>query len=241
MPPSASVSSVSLKTQAALFTPETASHYGRIGGSVTSKAKTRAARRNGRKGGRPRKIIREPAAILEPRGPVQAGDARSTWEPRSTSLRLVPVTLAVAKAFVARHHRHNPNSKAAWKFGVGVVDDAGELVGVAMAGLPTARMAMRSGLLEVNRTCTIGVRNANSILYGAIARAAKALGYEKLITYTLPEESGASLRAVGWSVESNCAGSGKSWLEARGTGTGDIVDGVSVRIPGLKYRWMKLL
>jgi hypothetical protein len=35
------------------------------------------------------------------------------------------------------------------------------------------------------------------MLYRAAWRAVKALGYRKLITYTLPEEGGASLRASG--------------------------------------------
>lgn len=52
--------------------------------------------------------------------------------------------------------------------------------------------------LEVNRCCTDGAKNACSMLYGAAWRAAKALGYQRLITYTLPEEGGASLRASGW-------------------------------------------
>jgi hypothetical protein len=43
-------------------------------------------------------------------------------------------------------------------------------------------------------------RNANSLLYGAAWRAAKALGYRRLITYTQDGESGASLRGAGWRV-----------------------------------------
>ena len=38
----------------------------------------------------------------------------------------------------------------------------------------------------------------NSMLYGAIWRAAKAMGYKRCITYTQADETGASLRAVGW-------------------------------------------
>lgn len=36
------------------------------------------------------------------------------------------------------------------------------------------------------------------MLYGAIWRAAKAMGYLVCITYTQADECGASLRAVGW-------------------------------------------
>ena len=50
-------------------------------------------------------------------------------------------------------------------------------------------------------------------LYAASARAAKAMGYRKIITYTLDSESGSSLRAAGWS----CAGlaGGKCWTGSR--------------------------
>lgn len=74
----------------------------------------------------------------------------------------------------------------------------GELVGVAMAGWPRARALADGRTLEVARTCTLEVRNANSMLYGAICRAAAALGYARVVTYTLESESGASLRAAGF-------------------------------------------
>lgn len=43
-------------------------------------------------------------------------------------------------------------------------------------------------------------RMSATMLYGACWRACKALGYRRLITYTLPEEGGASLRAAGWTT-----------------------------------------
>ena len=52
--------------------------------------------------------------------------------------------------------------------------------------------------LEVNRCATDGARNACSMLYGAAWRAAQALGYVRVVTYTLTSEGGFSLRAVGW-------------------------------------------
>jgi hypothetical protein len=51
--------------------------------------------------------------------------------------------------------------------------------------------------LEILRVCTDGMPNANSFLYGRVKRIAVLMGYERVITYTLAEESGASLRAVG--------------------------------------------
>ncbi len=112
------------------------------------------------------------------------------------SLRLVPVDFAEANAFVAALHRHHKPMPGA-KFSVAVATGE-KIVGVAMVGRPVARMSDNGSTLEVNRLCTDGTLNACSMLYGAAWRAAKALGYDRLITYTLPEEGGASLRASNW-------------------------------------------
>ncbi len=111
-------------------------------------------------------------------------------------LEIVPITLKVAKEFVAEHHRHN-KPPTGHKFSIGLEQD-GVLCGVATAGRPVARHFDDGRTLEVNRTCTTGVKNANSMLYGAIWRCAKAMGYKRAITYTQADETGASLRAVGW-------------------------------------------
>lgn len=124
---------------------------------------------------------------------------------------VVPITLAQAKAFIAEHHRHN-KPPVGWKFGCGLRLD-GVLVGVATAGRPVARHYDDGLTLEVNRTCTDGTRNSNSMLYGAIWRAAKAMGYRRCITYTQHDESGASLRAAGW-VKVKDLDARKSWAES---------------------------
>jgi hypothetical protein len=112
------------------------------------------------------------------------------------ALRVVPCSLKEANAFVALHHRHHKPARGC-KFCVAVAD-GGRVVGVAIVGRPVAR-GLQDGLtLEVNRCCTDGSRNACSLLYGAAWRAARVLGYERLVTYTLPEEGGASLRGAGW-------------------------------------------
>lgn len=111
-------------------------------------------------------------------------------------MMVVPISHAEANAFVAKHHRHHKPTPG-HKFSVGVAE-GDEIVGVAIVGRPVSRHLDDGWTLEVNRTCTDGSSNANSMLYGAAWRAAKALGYRRLITYTLPEESGASLRGAGW-------------------------------------------
>ena len=76
----------------------------------------------------------------------------------------------------------------------------GRLAGVAIVGRPVSRYLDDGLTLEVNRLCTDGTKNACSFLYGAAARAAKVLGYHRIVTYILDTESGVSLRASGWRV-----------------------------------------
>ena len=126
-------------------------------------------------------------------------------------LTLTPVSLAEANAFVAQHHRHH-KPVIGHKFSIGCTAD-GRLVGVAIVGRPVSRYLDNGLTLEVNRLCTDGTKNACSMLYAAAWRAARAMGYEKIITYTLDTENGASLRAAGWT----CAGlaGGKRWTGSR--------------------------
>lgn len=86
------------------------------------------------------------------------------------------------------------------KFAVGAADAGGALRAVAIAGRPVARLFDNGQTLEVTRVASDGTPNTGSMLYGACARAAWALGYTRLVTYTQQGESGASLRAAGWRV-----------------------------------------
>lgn len=111
-------------------------------------------------------------------------------------MHVVPITFKKASEFVAQYHRHN-KPPTGCKFCIGV-EESGALEGVAQCGRPVAR-AFDNGLtLEINRTCTNGGKNANSMLYGACRAVAKAMGYRRVITYIQASESGASLRAVGF-------------------------------------------
>jgi hypothetical protein len=117
----------------------------------------------------------------------------------SGQLRIVPVRFADARGFVQMWHRHHA-PPVGCKFCLGVADGSDVLRGVAIVGRPVARMFDDGLTLEVTRTATDGTANANSMLYGAAWRGAKALGYRRLVTYTQQGESGASLRAAGWRV-----------------------------------------
>jgi hypothetical protein len=111
-------------------------------------------------------------------------------------LSLRPVSFSEAAAFVAQSHRHHRPPQGS-KFCVGVAVDE-RLVGVAIVGRPVARHLDHGDTLEVTRCCTDGTPNACSFLYAAAGRVARALGYRRLLTYTLTTEPGTSLKASGW-------------------------------------------
>ena len=123
------------------------------------------------------------------------------------SLELQPVDYDEACAFILAHHRHHLPPQG-WKFGI-AVNDGEKIVGVVTVGRPVARNLDNGLTLEVTRNCTDGTKHAASMLYGAAWRAAKALGYKRLITYTLIEEAGTSVIAAGW--KSVYETSGGSW------------------------------
>lgn len=122
-------------------------------------------------------------------------------------LTLQPITFPEACEFIRLHHRHHLPPQG-WKFGI-AVNDGEKVVGVITIGRPVARMLDDGWTLEVTRCATDGTKNAPSILYGAAKRAAFALGYKRIITYTLTSEPGTTLRASGY----KCLGEagGGSW------------------------------
>ena len=128
---------------------------------------------------------------------AQRRTAAEALRARAVPLWVVPCHQRDAHAFIALHHRHHrpPVSEV---LRVAVVDDTGAVRGVATAGRPVARMLDDGRTLEVTRVATDGALNACSLLYTALRNGALALGYTKILTYTLPQEGGASLRAAGW-------------------------------------------
>jgi hypothetical protein len=130
------------------------------------------------------------------------------------SLRVVPCDRARAHRWIKKIHRHHKPHPFD-HFCLAVVDESGSVRGVATVGRPVSRELCDGFTVEVNRVATDGTRNACSMLYGACRRAAFALGWRKIITYTLPEEGGASLRGAGWACEGE-AGGGSWSVTARG-------------------------
>jgi hypothetical protein len=145
-------------------------------------------------------------------------------------LRVRPLTLREANAFVARHHRHHKPTQG-MKFAIGVYDgDA--LRGVVIVSRPVARGCDARRVAEVTRLATDGAQNACSILYAAAARAAAGMGYEKIQTYILDSEPGASLRAAGWTKEADVRG--RAWKHTAGPRRQD-------QPTCCKQRWAKAL
>lgn len=122
-------------------------------------------------------------------------------------LKARPVELREANAFVDHLHRHHDHVYRD-KCRVGA-EQNGELVGVAQLARPVARRLDDGQTIEVVRLCTNGTHNACSFLYGRAARIAKEMGYQKIVTYILEDENGASLRAAGWHKEADTKGG--SW------------------------------
>lgn len=122
-------------------------------------------------------------------------------------MEIIPIEFDEAKAFVKQWHRHH-SPPIGHKFSIACAVD-GIIVGVVIVGRPVARRLQDGWTLEVNRLATDGTKNACSMLYAAAWRAARAMGYRRLITYILDTEPGTSLKAAGWK-EIGKAG-GLSW------------------------------
>ncbi len=129
-----------------------------------------------------------------------------------TKLEAEPITLSEAGAYIDRHHRHNAGPKF-HKFSICLrVAGEPEPVGVAVASIPKARHQMDGETLEINRCCT-DPRYADvcSNLYARAIRIGREMGYRRFLTYTLPAESGSSLRAVGFQPDGIVKSTGAGW------------------------------
>jgi hypothetical protein len=93
-------------------------------------------------------------------------------------------------------------------FGI-AINNGEKIVGVITVGRPVARHFDNGWTLEATRCCSDGTKNACSKLYAAAWRAAKAMGYKRLVTYILVSEKGTTLKAAGWNTVHQTAGG--SW------------------------------
>lgn len=122
-------------------------------------------------------------------------------------MTIVPLTLRDARSYVDRVHRHH-RAPQGGLFAIGLADGA-DIVGCVIVGRPVARALDDGWTAEVTRLATDGSKNACSMLYAAAWRAARAMGYRRLMTYTLATEPGTSLVAAGWRPVGEVRG--RSW------------------------------
>lgn len=119
-----------------------------------------------------------------------------------------PISFRQACQFINQHHRHH-KAPQGMKFALGMSNGL-KLVGVLTAGRPVSRHKDDGLTLEVTRLCVNGAYiHLCSKLYAAARRIAREMGYHALITYTLDEETGASVRAAGFQLMGKSAGG--SW------------------------------
>lgn len=138
--------------------------------------------------------------------------------------------LSEAMDLVTNFHRHN-KAPSGGLFCLGV-SDGGRLVGVAIVGRPVARKLDDCQTAEVTRCCVLedAPKGTCSFLYARAWQAAKALGWRKMITYTLQAESGASLRGAGWKVVAELkAGNPSAWLTRPGREWQPVVGQMKLR------------
>jgi hypothetical protein len=148
-------------------------------------------------------------------------------------VKIVPLHLRQANELVKRLHRHHkPIRVAKWSIGC---EENGVLIGAAICMRP-ACIALDDGkTIEVARLVTDGTLHACSMLYGACARIARDMGFEKIQTYILDSEPGTSLRASGWDLEKvECGGTAQGYRTNRPNGH-EITDVTLLT----KQRWAK--
>lgn len=114
-----------------------------------------------------------------------------------------PVTVTAAKAWVRQVHRHLPEiqgglfASSVWN------EDGPAAMGIA---INPPRVWLGTGRIVIGRVAAMPdlepvgdhAAPACTMIYASLCRAAKALGWREAWTYTLPSESGASLRAAGF-------------------------------------------
>ena len=123
----------------------------------------------------------------------------------SEDMMAVPLSLRRANELVTSLHRHHQPVRF-HLFSIGAEKDGG-LCAAAIVLRPVNQNTTASAFIaEVSRLASDGTKNACSFLLSRCAKAAFAMGYFAIQTYTLPEETGASLRAAGWECDGHTRG-----------------------------------
>lgn len=151
-------------------------------------------------------------------------------------LKLWPCTITEANKIVGQWHRHNRPTQGGL-FAV-AVKEHDLIVGVAIVGRPIARKSQDGVTCEILRVATNGTYNACSMLYGSCCRAAKALGYTRVVTKTLASEPGTSLKASGF-TDLGLTPESSSWQSKSRDRFDHDLFGNELRPTGAKRRWQR--
>ena len=151
------------------------------------------------------------------------------------NFKVIPLTLKESNDFVTAHHSHNKKVQG-YKFAIGALFK-NKLVGVAIAGRPVSATLDNKKTIELLRSCVLddAPKNTNSFLYGRVWRIAVAMGYEKMVTYTLMKEQGSACKAIGMKIVGQTRDSSKAWAAKKKQ------DGIERENQAVyhekKYRW----
>ncbi|MBO2608229.1 XF1762 family protein [Shewanella algae] len=117
------------------------------------------------------------------------------------TVKVRPISIKEANAFIKEHHRHHrPTIRNCGKWALAAVDGLGSTVGVMIAGNPVSATYMDGLTIEITRLCVKekAPKGTCSFLLSRCCKIWAEMGGERVITYTLDSESGASLKGAGW-------------------------------------------
>lgn len=120
-------------------------------------------------------------------------------------LALAPITQREAFAWVRAVHSHLPTPPPGALTCVQVLDGERRCC-VAVLGRPSARKLQDGLTAEITRVASDRTPHAASKAIAALTRAAVALGYTRVVSYTLADEAGTSYRAAGWTPVAESGG-----------------------------------
>lgn len=150
-----------------------------------------------------------------------------------------PISIKEANAFIAEHHRHHrPTTRNNGKWALAAVNLSGEVVGVVIASSPVSATYMDGVTIELTRLCVKdgAPKGACSFLLSKCCAIWRSMGGERVITYTLASESGASLKGAGWTM-SGTVKPHKRWQNKSNT---DGIERAKLQIyEVMKYRWTR--
>lgn len=151
------------------------------------------------------------------------------------AVTVIPTTLPLANRYVSLLHRHHAPIPGGFGWFCVAAVVGGTVRGVAIAGRPTNRNNDDGQTVEVLRLAADGTPNVPSALLGSCARASRAIGASRIITYTLASEAGASLRGAGWEMQAE--GIQSWWTHPGKDGNGRIPAVDREHMAEKKARW----